>query len=613
MRIAHRMLAAALLSTALLAPTVVGPGRAAAREVETRDEVTSSLSDIRRRLAMGEIDEAVEAAEALHGRHPNEMRIFWALVRAYAVAGLDGDKLVPLLEARTEEAPDDDRAWRELGAAHARLGDFERAHDIWMQLLARPVPDVSLYSEVGAMEIQARMYEQAVEVFDEGRERVGAPTLFAQELALALTSIGDYDRAFDECVTTIVEHPGLVQWAVNRVELMLDLGASRDEMLRKTEALAASESAVPPSLSLAGSLFVLFDRPEQALDAFLRSDELAGHAGRALLEFGAILEEKGWEREAREAYRTLVERYPRGVNAAMAGMRAALLDSRLGDPEAAVVALEELADEFDGTAAAGQALLEAARLQMSSLASPVAALSTVERVLADFPRAPAELLDAARELELDALLALARLDELYEFAASVAEGPGRSGARPRALFELAYVSFQRGDAERSLEEFRTLVTEDPSGDLVNDAVRLMLLISDAGEGGDPDALAAFAAAHLAWRSGDTASARRGLSSLIEEELDTPLAVEAAMLAGALAEDDGDVSEALSIYARVFEGSLSLAARAEAAMRIGDIRYESTGREEALESYRAVIDDLPPNFLSGEARRKIERMTRRDVG
>lgn len=597
----------------LAAAILLVPATLEARAPDPGDTVAVTLDEVRRQLAMGELDEAVASTEALHQRHPDDARVFWALVRAYAAAGLDGEKLIPLLTERVETVPNSDRALRELGAAHARIGEYEAAHRVWRLLLDRPIPDESLYSEVGSMEIQARMYREAVEVYDEGRERLERPTLFSQELARALTSYGDYDRAFDECVTTVEAHPGLVQWAVNRVELMLELGASERMILGKTTALTEASDVIPPVLSMAGSIFVVFDRPDEALDAFLRSDELTGHGGRSLVESGAILEEKGWVREAREAYGALMERYPRSTNAAMGGMRAALLDSKLGEHERAVASLNELAQVFAGKSAGAQALLEAARIELEALADADRSLATLERLTLDFAKLPDELLEDVELLKIAAYLSLGRLDDVYDAASRLAAGPGTRDVKSRAMFERAYVSFQRGDAERSLEEFRELISNDVSGHLVNDALRLMLLVSEAQESGDTETLAVFATAHLASRTGKTELARELLSSIVDPSLETPVAVAAAMLDGALAEDAGDTRAALAVYARVAGSSAPLSARAEAMIRTGDIHADGGRNDEALGSYRAVIDELPPNFLSGEARRKIERLARREAG
>ena len=83
-----------------------------------------------------------------------------------------------------------------------------------------------------------------------------------------------------------------------------------------------------------------------------------------------------------------------------------------------------------------------------------------------------------------------------------------------------------------------------------------------------------------------------------------------MLRGGLAEVAGDLEAALAIYGRIASGVEAIAVRAEAMMRRGRILKEMSGRGgEAIAQFQAVLDDLPPNWLSGEARREIERVRR----
>ena len=76
----------------------------------------------------------------------------------------------------------------------------------------------------------------------------------------------------------------------------------------------------------------------------------------------------------------------------------------------------------------------------------------------------------------------------------------------------------------------------------------------------------------------------------------------------LAEDVGDLEHALSVYERVFNEAPTVTARAEAMMRSGDILIDAMGRPEAAsQAYATIIQALPENALSGEARRKIDRL------
>ncbi|MFH1864850.1 MAG: hypothetical protein ABIK85_03110 [Candidatus Eisenbacteria bacterium] len=83
-----------------------------------------------------------------------------------------------------------------------------------------------------------------------------------------------------------------------------------------------------------------------------------------------------------------------------------------------------------------------------------------------------------------------------------------------------------------------------------------------------------------------------------------------MLLGAAATAAGDPVRAIEHYDRIIASAEGVTARAEAMMRKADILRSTLGQaREAEEQYLAILEDLPANTLSGEARRKLDRLRR----
>jgi TolA-binding protein len=582
-----------------------------ARAAEGEEPLARDLVEARQALALGDLDRAIELYRGYLDTHPDDVRAFWGLVEAYAAAGRDKDDLIPLLEGRIKNRPLDARAKQELGAAYARIGDRSRAHAVLADALHQGAPDAALYAEVGALEVRYRMFDEAVEIYLEGRRVFRKPTLFSQELTQVYSFLGQYENAIDECLLAVEEDAGLVQWATNRVETMLAQGATWDQVEKKVDGVAADPEATAATLSFAGSVYLAVGRPDRALRAYEHADELQGEDGAMLLEFADVLKDNGRLDDARQAYRMVAQRYPDSRNAASAGIEGARITAKLGDPAGAVAELKAVGGTGQDQAAASEALLEAARIELSALHAPEAALATLAGVTGDNRKKGKQTLEQARLLEADADLALGRLDDAYSVAQSVLSASPRDDARERAMYDLGFVSFLKVDLKKSLEEFRAMVENDTSGKLVNDALRLMLIIADAEEKDDPAPVALFASAQAARLSGDLAGARGHLAELARSYPGTPAAVEGLLLEGELATDAGDYEGALEIYRAVGADAEHLSARAEAMMRTGVILDEKLGRaEEALAEYGAILEELPPNPLSGEARRKIESIRKR---
>jgi tetratricopeptide (TPR) repeat protein len=582
-----------------------------ARELANADAVELGLGDVRRALALGDNEAAVHLATELLGRFPDDERAFWGLARAYAQAGVERDGLIPLLENRLSMLPGNRKAVYELAAAYARIGERDRAHAMWRDMLEARRADPGSYADVGSLEMHYGMHEDAIETFLRGRERLEDRTFFSQELARAYVTVGDHGHVIDECLVVVNEHPGMVQWATNLVELMLESGERGDRVKSRADKIVGG-AATPPELSFAGSMYVLTGRFDDALQAYLRSDELGGRRGRELLEHAYSLRDRHLLLEARNVFRVIIERHPGSVNAALAGIGAADLLVELGRPADAVVELKRVAAAFNSRADGGEALLLAARIELEQMSDPEAALATVASIDREFPRRAVHLAEEAAMIAVDAHMALGDLDTAYRLAAELQERNPREGVAERAAFARGYISFLRHDARRALEEFRGMVEEHLSGKLVNDALRLMLVISDAEEAGDDAMFTMFADARAALLTGETELAAGLLAQVVRAYPKATVASEAMMLRGGLAEMAGDPEAALSIYGRIVTEIEAIAVRAEAMMRRGRILKNMDGREsEAIAQFQAVLDDLPPNWLSGEARREIERVRRKE--
>ena len=593
----------------VVAVALVATPLAARRTSSEVDPIDLDLNAARQALVLGDAAEAIRIYQSILERQPENTAAFWGLVKAYATAGMDRE-LLALLEQRLGEKPRDRRAMVELGAAHARLGDFDRAHQTWLRAIAESPDDPDSYYEIGALELRHRMYEDAVGVYLEGRRVLEHPALYGQELVQAYTVLGEYEKAVAECLVVAEERGGLVQWATNRIELMLDAGAPGRDIRRWVGDIAESSDATAAGLAFAGSVFLVLEEPDRALAAFLRADELTGEGGRELVRFATILRDGGDLSEAREAFLMVAERHPETETAAAARVEAARILPALGDPRGGVRELKAVANEFPKWRESGEALLAAARIEVVDLRDPEAALGTIEELSIGSRARLHQIRHSGALLEIDAYLMLGRLDDAYDRATSLLEEGTRGEVEAQAMFQLGYVSFLRLDARKAIEELRAMVESDPASGLVNDALRLMLVVAESEDSGAQEALELFASAHMSKLTGDTSAARARLEEIAYDHAGSPAAPEALMFLGAMEEEAGDLDGALDVYARVVESEKAIRVVAEARMRRGDILVEEKGRtDDAIAEYAAILEELPPNFLSGEARRKLDRLRR----
>jgi tetratricopeptide (TPR) repeat protein len=601
-----------LASTAMLAVIVVMALLtvcASARTPEDQSAAESRIQEARRAAAVGSVEEAIEIYRDVLREDPGNERAFWGLVGLYSSAGME-ERLIPLLEARVSDRPHDTQAKMELGEAYARAGEHDAAHRLWMEVVAEGAADASEFAEVGALEIRHGMYDQALQTFLKGRDTFRSESLFSQELTQVYTALGDYDSAIDECFVTVRQHGGAAPWAANRIELMLEEGADRGDIRSRMTAVSRDVNATADDLALAASVFLVLDMPDRALETFLRADEVSPTQGNDLLEYAAVLSDDGRKEQAREAYLKVIERYPGTSGAARAGEAAARLLADAGDAEGAVAELRAVAGMAAGSTRGAHALFEAARIELDVLKDPEAALATVAELRESFGIRASELDDEATMIEVDAQMRLGRFGAAYARAATLIRDGVADETLESAMFALGFLSFLQHDYERATEELRKMVEANAAGVLVNDALRLMLAMAEAQEAGDTGPIDLLADAHAARLSGD----REGSSELLQRLANGPtneaVETEALLLLGASAAADGDPERAVEYYDRIITGTEGITARAEAMMRKADLLWRAMGRkQEASDAYLAILEDLPANVLSGEARRKLDMLRR----
>jgi len=602
------------LLTLVLVLLVAVATPAAGRELHEDETIATRIGDVRHALALEEYQRAVRLAEELHSEHPDDFAVFWALARAYALAGMDRDHLIPLLETYLLANPGDRRGTLELASAMAREGRVDEAHALWLTRLRERALDLGGYSEIGALEVRHRMFEHAIETYLEGRSRSGEQRVFSQELARLYVQTAQHDDAIAECLLAVGENPGMVQWAMNIVEGILDTTGDDGMVKRWASTIAGRPDPLPQELSFAGSLYALVGMMDEALEAHAISDERGGRRGMELLEYARLVRDRGMPAEASRALELVRERHPTGAAAAAAGRERAGILVELGDAKGAVEELKRLAATFGNRPEGRSALIEAARVELAVLGDPASALLTLEPFEVDQERTARPTLHEAWMVEVDARIAMGDFDAAYTRAGEVIAGGAEKETLERALYARGFISFLRGENQTAIVELRDMVEQHVGSRLANDALRLMLVISDAQESGDAEQATLYASALRAEATGDVEAAMEILDEVAGRYVGMTVSSEALLRLAALVREHGRVHDALDVYDRAFVESESIVVRAEARLRRGLILKTMRGREdEAADEFEALLDELPPNHLSGQARRELEALRRRGGG
>lgn len=443
--------------------------------------------------------------------------------------------------------------WRQ-AESMARNGEAGAAMDRFRQLLSQSTDPALVRSAAAALRNAGAVGEaERLLVLARGRLRPRAP--FHQELADLYRSQLKYREAAHELAQALnagiaAAAPGLAAIGVQTGEQRLaqwleDERPQSDEFLRvRAEAwLAAGDIAKSWRSAVA-----------------ISNDQLAASLLARLLAQPAL---------SAESAVPMIERYlkrgPRDRRAWVLRLAEAAADA--GMPDRAQRLLEQLSGERDQ-----EAQLRLARLQLERRFRPGDALATLDRHAAGW-RDPQRSEGAF--LRARALAALARWDEAVTVLDSLADPDRPAAIRQRALFERAEISCWLKRFDDAAAQYAEVTRLGPAGDVVNDALARMLLISEH-KTATIDALRRWADGRALEAQFRFDQADRCYRELADSQPAAGLGGEALLCRAELAVRRRDWGAAASRYAELGELPADTALAAEGLYRAGLLRRERLG-------------------------------------
>ena len=158
--------------------------------------LTNQLLLVRARLASGDIDAALEQAEALAAEQPDNPQIQFVLARTKSVAG-DLEGAAAMMRAIVDGTPEATRVWLELARVNRRLGNATEADAVIDEGLAAVPDDANLlWAKAGILERDGDI-DGALGIYDTLYEQNSQSIIIANNLASMLATYRDDDASLD--------------------------------------------------------------------------------------------------------------------------------------------------------------------------------------------------------------------------------------------------------------------------------------------------------------------------------------------------------------------------------------------------------------------------------
>ncbi|MDZ7344368.1 MAG: tetratricopeptide repeat protein, partial [candidate division KSB1 bacterium] len=199
---------------------------------------TPLQSSARLRLAqdlerMGQYDRAAEIYFSLFNADPRDGSYYFGLKRVLLELR-QYDELITAINRRLQTI-DDITTRVDLADVYYKRGDSDRAQTLWKDLLQEN-PQPGTYSAVAAAMIDNRLYEEALQIYLQGRQQLRNSRLFVLELANLYTLRLNFTAATQEYLSYLEANPRQFPFVQSKVNEL-----ARDDEKRMEAVVATLE------------------------------------------------------------------------------------------------------------------------------------------------------------------------------------------------------------------------------------------------------------------------------------------------------------------------------------------------------------------------------------
>lgn len=513
-----------VLASCTFALLIAAPSQAQVFQVPSPDESGETLSDesIRRRvealLRGGRRQDAAKLLEERAEQQELEPALKRRLARIYRDLERYDDLealLAPELERPQNEL--DLGSLRMLAEARYALDRPADARLVLDRILATDPGDPSLLRLVSNVLTQHGRTEEAIDLLVEGRERMGEPSEFAQQLGSLYSHVGDWSAAASEYLRVVVDSPMNLNLMRGQILELAERDGALDGIVRQARQVADANPEIPQLQLILAELLQRAGKADEAwkrlrplvVDPELMQDfiqmSMAGLADSRLSDSDPKRTLGSLQLSARvlegllisgNLPNTLEPRVYDTLNRTLLAMLDNRYFSVLTEEEQLAVldearsAILDMGERFPNNRVTSSALLRLANVYVESLHRPQDAIDLYQR-LSMSPNAPREQLQLARVGLGRSYIAAGDTARSRELFTEMGKDRDFAEGQGRAHYHLGLLDFMGGHFETAQQRLSSVALDAPTADYTNDALDLSLLLAEqllSPSGGDAEAL-----------------------------------------------------------------------------------------------------------------------------
>ena len=532
------------------------------------------------------------------------------------------DSAIDLIDQKIRSSPASPVFWSEKARFLFLADRADEARATWDRALETAPQARSTYRVVEQSMLQARLYEDAIDILLLGRTRLSDNNLFHQELGQLYGLTSQHDLAMKEYLGLLADDERQLSVVRNHVLRFSSQPGVLAAGVAETKMMVADNPTNRTFRELLAWLLLESDEYEDALNATRALDRLAGQTGAELFTFAGKAAGAGQYNIALEAYQDILDRYAESVMAPEA--QKGIGDMYLLQSEI-VTATDEINRDMSRNALdayitflnayptnnrVAEVILEAAKILIDPLGDLDEARKYIARLKEEFPTRRET--DSADYLLARLAIQEGNLTEALSTLVSLEDRLRVGDLAEEARFQRSMVHFYRGEFEAA-KTFVDVLKENTSTDIANNAIEMVILLNESmGPDSTNAPLTKLAEAMLLLEQKDSARALSAIDSLLLHYPAHATAASARFVKAEIFVADGQFEEAVDelmqiplAHPRSYLCDKSIFQAAELSTKfLGD-------NERAIELYTRVVTEYPGSVFASEARTRA-RLIRGDI-
>lgn len=583
--------------------------------------------------ANGDWENAVRIYEEIYRVDSTNIVYFEALLRGYdQLKRYDEAKRV--IQSKLQKQPNDINLITKLGKVYARSGETKEAENIWQRIIDNNPNNLSVYGIVANAMIENRLFESALKVYEKGRKITKTEFTFAAEMGYLHSILMNYSDATKEYLLLLKQSPEQLNFIQSRISLYTSKSDGLKAAIYITESALEKDRKNLSLNRLIAWLYMEGKEYDKAMRVYITIDEITKADGMELFTFAERAKRERAFTVAKTAYQEIIKNYTKFQNIPavkfgfaetieasieeydtlkifgtsfpfnLANIKSDTLLNRYRD---VIKLYEQIATQYPNTEFAAKSYYRMADIYFNKFfdyESCLKFLDEIERrykfnnlITTDALIMKSSVLLAKGEIEA----AKSKLEWLINFEGSTPEH------KDLAKLKIAEINYYLGNFQDALKILQEIL-KTHTGDIVNDAIQLQVLIQDNLE--DETNLKQYSRAQLYIKQQKFEEATEILNQISAKK--TELSASAISELGDINTYLGNYKNAIMEYEKLLKEYPDNLLTDKIILKLAEIyNYGLKDKSKAEEFYRKLLEEHPTSIYLNFVRQKI-REIRGDV-